>query len=163
MARRHLLRQLPLLYCKAGQLSDRLGVLNRCTAGLLRCTEIGRLNVCCAACCCPPVTSRGQPPDHWAPLFPPNPPAGVVLPLLTQTILLWQVLLAATVLKKKLGVPQASRVCGLGVGVGADFGVDFARILVCPCMYACSPVCVALFAACQVATGWLQVVVLIIM
>lgn len=34
--------------------------------------------------------------------------AGVVLPLLAQTILLWQVLLAVTVLRKRLSVSQAS-------------------------------------------------------
>ena len=38
----------------------------------------------------------------------PRRPAGVVLPLLAQTILLWQVLLAVTLLKKRLGAPQAS-------------------------------------------------------
>ena len=35
-------------------------------------------------------------------LCAPRRPAGVVLPLLAQTILLWQVLLAVTLLKKRL-------------------------------------------------------------
>ena len=75
----------------------------------------------------PPVHFHKACLKHWPPL---PPPAGVVLPLLAQTILLWQVLLAATVLKKKLGVPQASR----GWGLGVDVDADLVWILVSPCM-----------------------------
>lgn len=41
---------------------------------------------------------------------------GVVLPLLAQSILLWQVLLAVTVLKKRLGAPQVCVCVGGRVG-----------------------------------------------
>jgi len=43
---------------------------------------------------------------------------GVVLPLLAQTILLWQVLLAVTLLRKRLGAAQASKEEGIEWGQG---------------------------------------------
>jgi hypothetical protein len=52
----------------------------------------------------------------------------VVLPLLAQTILLWQVLLAVTLLKKRLGAPQASA-CGVSVWLASgSFAVDAALL-----------------------------------
>ncbi len=65
---------------------------------------------------------------------------GVVLPLLSQTILLWQVLLAVTLLRKRLGAAQVGRGPG-GVMIlgGEGVGGGRARRQSCPW-----PACTAL-------------------
>lgn len=53
----------------------------------------------------------------YPPACPPLPTAGVVLPLLSQTVVFWQVLLARFMLRKQLGRTQLAGVLLVVVGV----------------------------------------------